>query len=1157
METLASSLSDYPVLKKLAAALWQQDNTFQGAAVMVGAGFSRSAASNGDVNCRLPLWNDFSKTIAKELCSNINDPLRLAEEYCAYFGKQTLHDLIKKEVNDSSWEPGELHKSLLELPWSEILTTNWDTLLERASKDVHQPVYSLVSKQEDLASARSPRIVKLHGTINVTEDLVFTQEDYRKYPQRYAAFVNFARQVFIENELCLLGFSGDDPNFLQWAGWVRDHLATNSRRIYLVGALSLNSAKRKYLESINIAPIDLADLVAAYDDYNTKHTIATTIFIQELQKLKPKQSWEWTPAQQHPTELSTFEADRMSYPGWLVCPPMQRWSLQYQLHELFTLTRTLDKMQQDNREKLLYEIAWRCDITYEVPPLWIAQKLIAICDPAKPCTLTKKQQLEIAVLLMKNSIWHDTKDYDSIEQETISILEKQQKFWPESSNELIYHNALIARDKFDYFSLEKFVKELSTGDATWKLRKSSLLAEIGQFEKSKVLVAEAYQELLEQHRQDRNSIYIFSRLAWAHFFIRGINISSPKRDLKAFPSNYNETKCNPFDCIDNIKSRVIEVLNKQREGKSIQPLFEPGSYKDNSKTITLSNELHPVLLLNGVFNTAGVPLRWSHTNFLVEPATRITELDEIDGELRFALAIRAANSDDSEVLKNVFSRIEVACISRQEVEFLLNQCKQAINFWIIKKNSEKNDTVAYAIERLRVFIEILARVSVRATPEEAKDLFRWGIAFGKKSELRHFGLFEPLQNLLNFTLKAIPVQQHHELLIEALSFPLESEIGLKDNDKWPNPIIEQPGSRNLNAALDRRIDAIIDSIGPCSPQSAHALLRLLPLIKNNFLTEIENAKIATQIWSDSPNYQKIPNTGLLSYVLLYLPAQDHSKVEMLIRSYLFENAGDDLFKQEILMDIATAATAENIKIFPSTSQASDYFGRLVSWTGRTDANDILGFIAQKNKLTAKLISEALVNSIAPVLPPEVLNQDNFQKLFDFYSRIEEPRLLTLFVYFAVANEEFVERVEKLIRQSLQTKESNTLACASYALLNWRKMKKSAIIDKLILRLVYLIGLNNIVSLPALLWTANEMYSNGYLHNSEIESLSEIIPIIFDTLDYNNIATSSKESVNASLTRKACVKFARTLTKSNQYNNDELLRILDEAKHDALPEVRMS
>ena len=110
------NLNDYSALKKLATALWQQDNTYHGAAIIVGAGFSRSAASTGDTNRKLPLWNDLSSILAEELNSkNYGDPLRLAEEYSAYFGKQALNDLVKNEINDSSWMPGKLHRSLLEL----------------------------------------------------------------------------------------------------------------------------------------------------------------------------------------------------------------------------------------------------------------------------------------------------------------------------------------------------------------------------------------------------------------------------------------------------------------------------------------------------------------------------------------------------------------------------------------------------------------------------------------------------------------------------------------------------------------------------------------------------------------------------------------------------------------------------------------------------------------------------------------------------------------------------------------------------------------------------------------------------------------------------------------------------------------------------------
>ena len=1180
MITNISSLPDYAALKKLASALWQQDSSYHGAAVMVGAGFSRSSASTGDVNRKLPLWNDFSKTLAKELDSGSVDPLRLAEEYCAYFGKQALHDLIKKEVNDAAWTPGELHKSLLELPWSEVLTTNWDTLLERTSTEVHQPVYSVVSKQEDLSSARSPRIVKLHGTIDVTKDLVFTQEDYRKYPQHHAAFVNFSRQVFIENELCLLGFSGDDPNFLQWAGWVRDHLATHSRRIYLVGALGLNSAKRKYLESINVAPIDLDDLVAGHDEGDARHLEATKIFIQALQDLKPQQTWEWEPTQLHPAttierdltrihqdpdyaaklleeKLPSLEQDRSFYPGWLVCPYQQRFQLQNQISSPRPNPKNLSAMTANNKAKLLYEMTWHHSVTYEVIPSWLAQELLTVCDPAKPCALTKKQQLEVALLLLKNTRWMDNPEAESIKQTTSVILEQGVKYWPESSNELAYHHAIVARDVFDYSAVEKSVEKITSSNPIWKLRKASLLAELGLFDKGEELVAEAHRELLGQYRNDRNSINVLSRLAWAHWLIRGIDLWSNKKEFKRFPSSYQESKCSPWDHIEHIRARISKELDKQQKQREIEPSFEPGHYKDNSNTVTFSNELHPLLLLEGVSSTVGMPLRWSGINFLVEQAVRLSELEGIDNVHRFALAIRAANSDSSDVLKKVFSRVQVACLPEEDVDFLLNQCTLAIHYWSEKRTKEPGNVRNYALDRLRVFIEVLARTSVRATQEQAKQIFRLAVSLSKKPEFHHFWLFDALKHLTEFALKSIPEPHHYEVLLEALSFPLQTEIGVEERKEWANPVIRHLGERGQNAVLDRRIDEIIDHITPCSSQSAPALLRLLPLIERDFLTDMELNKIAEKVWGADPEHHILPETGLLKYVLLKIPSQNPSSVRALVRHYLFEAKDSNLFNQEILTDIANAAQVENIKEFPSEEQAVDYFNKLVVWRAQENDNDMLGFSKHKEQQTAELIGEVLARSVVPKLPLAELTEENFQKLYAFYDEVEAAEVLIAFSYFAAENEIFIERVEKLLRQSFQAKDANKLAYASYALLTWRNLKESPAIEKLILRLIYLIGSNRMLGLSALLWTVNQMCSKKYLSDENIKSLVEILPVIFDNAGYSEISPYSRESVSISFVRAACVRLARDILKNSQDKNSELIRILEEAKQDALPEVRFA
>ncbi|OYD22779.1 SIR2 family NAD-dependent protein deacylase [Oceanimonas baumannii] len=1175
-----SSIPDYTALKKLASALWQRDSSYHGAAIMIGAGFSRSAASTGDANRKLPLWNDISKVLADELDSSSVDPLRLAEEYCAYFGKQALHDLIKKEVNDAAWEPGELHKYLLELPWREVLTTNWDTLLERASTEVHHPIYSVVSKQEDLSSARSPRIVKLHGTIDITNDLVFTQEDYRKYPQHHAAFVNFSRQVFIENELCLLGFSGDDPNFLQWAGWVRDHLASHSRRIYLVGALGLNSAKRKYLESINVAPIDLYDLVADHDGHDTRHLEATEIFIQALQDLRPKPACEWLPTRlqrsaltgdkikkfhQDPAyaakllegHLPILEEDRATYPDWLVCPYGIRWQLQNRIQDPLPTPQNLAQMTADSRAKLLYEITWNYSMTYQAIPSWLAQELLTVCDPDTPCSLTKKQQLEVALLLLKNTRWMDNPEANPMTQTTRVILEKGEKYWPESSDELAYHNAIIARDKFDYSALEKHVEKITSNNPVWKLKKASLLAELGEFYRGEELVSEAYRMLLGQYRNDRNSLHILSRLAWAHWLIRGIKAWLPKGEFKAFPSHHQDQKCNPWDHIEHIRERITKDLDKQQKQHTIEPSFEPGRYKDNSNTVTFSNELHSLLIFEGVTGAVGMPIRWHGVSFLVEQAAKLVDLEGVDNIHRFSLAIRAANSDTSDVLKKVFSRVQVACLPEEDVDFLLRQCVLAIKYWSEKWTGTSGSIRNDAIDRLRVFIEVLARVSVRATPEQAKELFYLAVSLGKKPEFHHLWLFDALNHLTKFTLESIPESQHPDLLLEALSFPLQTEIGPKNYDKWANPVIKNPGKREQNTILDRRIDEIIDSISPCSSQSAPALLRLLPLIKTNFLTKAEHNKIAEKLWGTDPDYQTIPETGLLRYALLAFPALDYPAVKSLIRRYLFESEDGALFNQEFLANIANVAQAENITELPSEAQAINYFEKMVVWRPKENHNDIFGRSKQEEKQTAELIGKVLALSIVPALPSEALTKDNFTKLYDFYTAVYAPETLSAFSYFAAANATFINPVEKLIRQGLQAREANKLAQVSFALLTWRDLEEQPALNRLILRLIYLIGSNRMSGLPALLWTANQMHNKGYLSDENIGSLIEILPVIFDNTGYGDISSSNRDSVSISLVRAACVRLARDVLSRSQDKNGELLRVLEEAKQDPLPEVRFA
>lgn len=1189
-------LPDYPLLKKLASALWKTENHFHGAAVMVGAGFTRCAAQISASNKKPPLWDELANKLNQQLKgegskeSQHDDPLKLAEEFSAYLGKQALRDLLKKEIHDAAWSPSDLHKNLLTLPWTEVLTTNWDTLLERASEqDADIRLYSIVRQQEDLSNAISPRIVKLHGTINISEDLVFTSEDYRFYPQKHAAFVNFARQVFIENELCLIGFSGEDPNFLQWAGWVRDQLASHARRIYLVGALGLSPSRRKYLESINVAPIDLEPLACHLGDKDLKHRKALEIVLEELQILKPKKPWEWKPSslvndsytseemsRRHKDasysakileeQLPTLEADRLAYPGWLVCPVSARSQLNQQISDPWPTPQNLAAMSKGNREKLLYEIAWRDSVTFDVINPALIQDMLTVCDPATPNTLTKQQQLEIALTLLQGTRWLEPEQVTGVAEKTNAILETHQAQWTDCINSLRYHQAVVARDALNYPKLEAHANQIEPRSPIWKMRKAALLAEVGEHDRGRELIEQAYKELQTQSRHERHSIRVLSQLAWAHWLRNGIRRIDWFHEK--FPSRYADALCGPIEAIDAIEDHVNEKLEKQNK-PSIEPSFTPGTYKDHSKTVTLGGSNHPVLLLDGVSSTVGIPIHWGERwgiNFLSEITGKIAELEGLDGD-QFILAIRAANSESSPVIQRLFSVIGTACIPHETVEQLIEKNIDAIGYW--RSRMANPSMLQLAMRRLQVHMEVLARLSTRASVEKCKEVFRLALSLGNDVHFKHHWLYAALEHLLNYSLRSIPESRHCEVLLDALQFPLEKEMEISGPPQWPNPLIQNPGPRPSDAAFDRRIDEIIDKVKPCTSASAPPLQRLLPLLEHGIMNEAEKKKLANAVWGQQPTFEAAPQTGLLWWCHLLLPSTNPQAVKKIIESVHYEKFGrvstaalltdegfslrqDDI---DLLMSIAYAAKNESVELLPSNSQAVRMFELLVNWRPSADANP---FVANRNDVLKEHVAKVIGYSVCRSLPTHAHTPENFERLMQFISDVKEPAALLALPSFANGNENFSEAVVEILAKSLQSTKNNYTAYSAQAILDWRKNEDSDATRSLIRRLIYVISSGRTRGTANCVDAATKLVKNKWVTSEEINNLQESLQFIFESTEYSNVDEKNQWGVlDAPVTRLASIKLARAILQTSDAPNDRLNELIHIALNDPIPEVRFA
>lgn len=418
---------------------------FGQAAVMVGSGFSLNAEKISPNIPSFPLWNQLAEKIYdclypqtksddKKLAIASKGALRLASEYEIVFGRSSLDDLVIESVPDTQYLPSKLHELLLSLPWSDVFTTNYDTLLERTRPAIHERKYDLVLTHSDLPGRMQPRIVKLHGSFPSHRPFIITEEDYRSYPKKFASFVNMVQQSIMENIFCLIGFSGEDPNFLNWIGWVRDNLGEATPPIYLCGLLNFSNSQRQLLTNKRIIPVDLSPIFpnSEWPDRKIRHAKALEWFLLNLMYGKqpslmnwpePSTQKNWEPSeglpaippsplplsnpgnsQPNPSDYidpnfsfgllktttlqriyTTWFQNRQEYPGWVVCPKKNRDHLWiYTEHWINSVFSSIQDLPPPENLLLLYELNWRLETT--LTPLftdWV-KKIALIVETFNP-----------------------------------------------------------------------------------------------------------------------------------------------------------------------------------------------------------------------------------------------------------------------------------------------------------------------------------------------------------------------------------------------------------------------------------------------------------------------------------------------------------------------------------------------------------------------------------------------------------------------------------------------------------------------------------------------------------------------------------------------------------------------------------------------------
>lgn len=979
-------LPDFPAFEAFARALWQNE-----AAVMVGAGFSRvcSREKNSPVP---PLWGDFKTEMAAALGYSEGkspDALRLAQEYQTLHGDSGLDQLIRRLIADDQWEPGPLHKQLLELPWRDVLTTNWDTLLERTKPQTPDRIYSCVRTVQDIAHRAQPRIVKLHGSLPSFKPFIFTEDDYRTYPVRFAPFVNLAQQVMLEHDLCLIGFSGIDPNFLAWSGWARDTLSISARRIRLVGVLNLSPVSRSLLERRNVTPIDLAPVVRDLHR-DEQHEKALEVFFAALSASRPPSPYTWDldsnrfsgsavgKENDKPTHAEVAKAwaeEKSTYPGWIIGPSRETNQLRYSSPTLRDTDEPAESYLRFAQERI-----WR----HRIAGIWLNLYDMKLADThfeTAKLSLRKSERIELCA-----SIAAEWRRHQKWDEWALWMGRLEEVGGDDAALYHAYESGQRALLNWDDDAVLKAASALKSNEPIWLMRRAGLMATIFRQREAAEMYEAALRSIRQKLLSDPKSAWLISLEAWAALFHRAsysalndVRFSSPKDESEQTRMRYFAAKADPWNTITRLEKLASERIERdQKDSEQWKLSFKSGQFSAGGTTRLMADDECPFYGLLELMERTGAPETISWTNVFstrLETAYRaITDRDEND-LLTFFARYRGS---DKKILDWTMSRMQVAQLSDRAVEHFLSVIPQRVDrFARLRDNGDSEG----AENHLEFLLNLLARIVVRAPTTRALQIFEWIIDL-LQSSVSRFRIYSACGAVLECAVEAMGSNDRQKAMGLALHVKTPTEAGARINDKeWPEVFDvffkEDAQIFSINHLNAARVDSLIALVKDGSElDRGRALKRLHTLHNASKLTADQSSRLAEAIWARCPEGGWPCDRQLHPWIFLELPG--NRRAEALFLEKIVGGVASGNVTYELLINLRLGLEiiqADILKSILVSCVKTCVFWKPNSADERSPIVRALSFDDWREEAAGREIGVALAQSLLPRLEAADLPKD--------------------------------------------------------------------------------------------------------------------------------------------------------------------------------------
>lgn len=871
------------------------------AALFVGSGFSLNADKVTSDVPDIPLWAGLAQKFKEKLGdSDQNDPLALAESVEIAYGRSELDHLLLDSIKDADYRPSPLYEKLLRLPWSDVFTTNYDTLLERAGETLVEKTFTLVTNKDDLVgSSGATRLIKLHGSFPSQRPFIITAEDYRTYPQKFAPFVNTVQQSLLENTLCMIGFSGNDPNFNNWIVWIRDNLgAENAPYLYLLSHESVSDVRREWLHRRNIIVVDLSEIFSAESPYAIYEQALDYLWNEYSEFRVTGQNWKTHHFFDEKLDrtssikeaLPVLRKNHDSCPKVLTLSASNRIKLRHLLstaHAILAHHCAQKDAGTENEMTYLYEYNWLNEKTL-VPLLDsdidLYQKILA-----RNSDVRSSEKCAILFSLLRS--FREYGDGENWNIKYAELVAMKAYFTAEQQEQIRWEECLHSLFRYEFQKLKQQLKKwrVSPDQTLWALRKSGLCAEVGEYDAALSLLQNSLSNLRQRiSHQTRPDAFL-------------VSLESPMMKLQSYISKVRPS---------GAEERNITFVDEHR--RTIHRQYEV-DWADENKYFTSRLEAHWV-----PFQTHETKPRFdfgvnsSTTHYGGEDKERIVAFTFLQFREETGIPFRLENYvDGAKAACGAAERIALYCplwailtvVRAGEEKFIENALTRGVlSTWTPKEtdeccqfyidavlrteleftNHKTVDVNTFVTEAATVLLEALSELCSKCSDEMMVQLLDFLKKLYSSPQKDHY-----LQaaSLVKRLIPFYPVGLHRELLLQLLTFPLPNLERLRIHRDLLDPFgVLSARSKGFKVESEKSCQEIEQLIilSQSHDNGLSALNRLLYCGEQGLLTSDQKKWLGDFIWKDGKPH--LPENWL-DTVCLHFPSQrERDEIQYLCQS---------------------------------------------------------------------------------------------------------------------------------------------------------------------------------------------------------------------------------------------------------------------------------